>query len=73
MTVKETAAGTPVVNLTAEEYSAYLESEVQRAIGMTVSEFLRSYRAGKLNEADPAVSELVGLLRVGQNGHPDAA
>jgi hypothetical protein len=70
MTVDETPDGTPVVNLTAEEYDAYLENEVKRAIGMTVTEFVEAYKRGELDDADPAVSELVGLLRIGQHGHP---
>jgi hypothetical protein len=70
MVVQETAAGTPVVDLSPEEYDAYLENEVKRSLGMTVAEFRSAYQAGQLEESDPAVSELVMLLRVGQNGRP---
>jgi hypothetical protein len=35
---------------------------------LTVAEFVRAYEAGELDDADPAVSDLVGLLRIGQNG-----
>ncbi len=73
MTVGETAAGTPIVDLTSEEYDAYLQREVGRAVGMTVADFVRAYTAGELDDTDPAVSDLVGLLRVGQNGHRAAA
>lgn len=73
MTVEETPSGTPTVTFTPEEYDAYLEAEVQRAIGMSVAEFTRAYEAGKLDDGNPAVDELVGLLRIGQNGHRDAA
>lgn len=73
MTVGETAAGTPVIDLTSEEYDAYLESEVRRLKGMTVADFVRAYEAGELDDSDPVVSELVGLLRIGQDGHPVAA
>ena len=73
MTIKETPAGTPVVELSRDEYDAYLEAEVGRAAGMTVDEFVRSYKAGELDDADPAVAELIGLLRIGQNGHHRAA
>lgn len=69
MTVDETSAGTPVVEMTQAEYDAYLEAEVRRATGFTVEEFVRAYKAGELDDAEPAVSELVGLLRIGQNGH----
>jgi hypothetical protein len=69
MTVGETPAGTPVVDLNAEEYDAYLDNEVGRLTGMTVADFMRAYEGGELDESDPAVSELIGLLRIGQNGH----
>jgi hypothetical protein len=69
MTVGETAAGTPVVDLTSEEYDAYLDTEARRRIGMDAADFLRAYEAGELDDSDPAVSELVALLRIGQNGH----
>ncbi len=68
MTVDETAAGTPVVTFTEEEYDAYLQGEVQSGTGLTVAEFVRAYEAGELDDADPAVGDLVGLLRIGQNG-----
>ena len=73
MTVDETPAGTPVVEFTKDEYDAYLEAEVQRGAGMTVEEFVRAYEAGELDDADPAVSDLVGMLRLGQNGNRAAA
>jgi len=68
MTVEETAAGTPVVTFTEEEYDNYLQSEVRSGTGLTIAEFVRAYEARELDEADPAVTELVGLLRIGQNG-----
>ena len=73
MTVHETAAGTPVLSFTAEEYDGYLEGEVRRLIGMARAEFVQAYGCGELDDGDPAVDELVGLLRVGQNGHRLAA
>jgi hypothetical protein len=73
MTATETAAGTPVVDLTEEEYGAYLERQVQREIGMTVEEFTDAYTTGKLDDGHPAVGYLVGKLRIGQNGHSAAA
>lgn len=68
MVVSETPSGTPVVEMTSEEYAAYVEREVERAVGLSVEEFRRAYAAGELDDADPEVSELVGLLRIGQNG-----
>lgn len=71
MTIDETPAGAPVLDFTPEEYDAYLEDEVRRLSGMaSVDEFVHAYESGELDEADPAVSELAGLLRIGQNGHP---
>jgi hypothetical protein len=68
VTVEETPAGTPVVTFTQEEYDAYLESEVRHGVGMTIADFLRAYEAGELDDADPAVSDLIRLLRFSQNG-----
>ncbi len=73
MVVSETSSGTPVVEMTAEEYAAYLEREVRRATGLSAQDFRRAYLAGELDEADPSVSDLVGLLRIGQNGHTSGA
>jgi hypothetical protein len=73
MNVTHTAAGTPVIDLTEEEEAAFLEREVHREIGMSVAEFTRAYTAGELEDGDVAVDELVGLLRIGQNGHSPAA
>jgi len=58
-----------VIDLTPEEQAAYLEREVQSAVGMSVEEFIRAYTAGELEEGDVAVDEMVSLLRIGQNGH----
>jgi hypothetical protein len=40
---------------------------------MSVAEFRRAYAAGELEDGDVAVDQLVGLLRIGQNGHKAAA
>lgn len=69
MVVSETPSGTPVVEMTREEYATYLDREARHATGLSAAEFRRAYLAGKLNESDPTVSDLVGLLRIGQNGH----
>ncbi len=73
MIVTHTAAGTPVIELTPAEHAAYLEREVQSAMGMSVAEFVRAYTAGELEDGDVAVDEMVGLLRIGQNGNKAAA
>jgi len=69
MQVTYTAAGTPVIEQTREEYAAHLEREVHKRTGMSVAAFTAAYLAGKLDDADPAVGQLVSLLRIGQNGH----
>lgn len=68
MTVDETTAGTPVITFSQAEYDAYLESEVRSGTGLSVAEFVGAYEAGNLDDADPAVGDLVGLLRIGQSG-----
>jgi hypothetical protein len=50
----ETYAGTPILDLSAEE-------------------FAQRYLAGELDDVDPDVPLLVGLLGIGQNGHNVAA
>jgi hypothetical protein len=73
MIVTETAAGTPVIDLTPEEYAAHLERETQAEIGMSVAEFRRAFAAGELDLGDMDVFYVAGLLRIGQNGHSAAA
>jgi hypothetical protein len=43
-----------------------------RGLGMSVAEFRRVYAAGELEDGDVAVDQLVGLLRIGENGHKAA-
>lgn len=50
-----------------QEYANYLEARAQVLSGMSVAEFECAYEASEVDEADPAVSELVALLRIGQN------
>lgn len=73
MQITYTVAGTPVIDRTPEEYAAHLERQAHKVIGMTVAGFTNAYLAGKLDDANPAVGQLVGLLRIGQNGHKAAA
>jgi hypothetical protein len=63
----------PVIEFDEREYRAFLEHEVQRGSGLSVEEFVRRYEAGELDEGDPDVSDLAGLLWLGQNGHRAAA
>lgn len=73
MRITETAAGTPIVERTPEEYAAYLERQVQREVGMSVAEFKRALAAGELDLGDMDVFYVAGLLRIGQNGQSPAA
>ena len=68
MTEDRTDAGTPVIEFDEREYEAFLEGEVRRGSGLSVEEFVRRYEAGELDESDPHVSDLAGLLWLGQNG-----
>jgi hypothetical protein len=73
MTHSETDAGTPIIELNAEEYEAFLNQETSARMGMSTAEFTQRYLAGTLDNADPDVPLLVGLLGIGQNGHHAAA
>jgi hypothetical protein len=73
MTEDRTEAGTPIVELDEDEYRAFLAREVERGTGLSVEEFVRRYEAGDLDEGEPDVSDLAGLLWLGQNGHRGAA
>jgi hypothetical protein len=68
MTTTHTKAGTPIVEMSPDEYAAYLDREARKSVGMSVAEFRAAYSAGTVDDADPAVGDLVGLLRIGQNG-----
>jgi hypothetical protein len=69
MTRSETAAGTPVIEMTAAEYEDFLESEVRSRLGISLSEFADRYVSGALDDADPNVSLLAMWTGMGQNGH----
>lgn len=63
-----TDAGTAVYEPSAKEYAEHLEARAKALSGMSVAEFQGAYEAGDLDDADPGVSELVALLRIGQSG-----
>jgi len=73
MTRSETDAGTPIIEFDAKEYTAFLDQEARKRMGMSAAEFTRRYLAGDLDDVDPDVPLLVGLLGIGQNGHHAAA
>jgi hypothetical protein len=61
-------AATEIIDFSPEEYEAFLAREVERGTGLDLAAFVREYREGELDEADPEVARLVGLLALGQNG-----
>jgi hypothetical protein len=63
---------TPILELSAEEYQQFLDGEVMSRMGMNAEEFTARYLAGDLDESDPDVPLLVGMLWIGQNGHHGA-
>jgi hypothetical protein len=69
MTRSQTDAGTPILKLDAGEYQAFLDQEARARMGMSAAEFRQQYLAGDLDDVDPDVPLLVGLLGIGQNGH----
>jgi hypothetical protein len=73
MTQTETPAGTPVLELDGEEYARFLDEEARARVGLSAREFTEQYLAGALDDSDPDVPFLAGLLWIGQNGHRSAA
>jgi hypothetical protein len=73
MTRTETPGGTPVLELDGDEYQQFLEGETQARMGMSVAEFTERYLGGELDDADPDVPLLAGLLWIGQDGRAVAA
>ncbi len=73
MTRSEADAGTPIIDFDAEEYATFLDREARERMGMSAEEFTQRWLAGDLDDVDPDVPLLVGLLGIGQNGHHAAA
>ena len=63
----------PIVRFTPEQWAAYLEHEVQSAVGMSVAEFKRAFAAGELDAGDMDVFYVTGLLDISRNGHSTVA
>jgi len=63
----------PIVRFTPEQWAAYLEHEVQSAVGMSVAEFRRAFAAGELDAGDMDVFSVTALLRIGRNGNKAVA
>lgn len=70
MTTETTSAGGDVLIMDDGEFSAFLDAEIQDATAFaTVGEFVSALNAGEIDDADPAVSEMLVLIGLGRNGH----
>lgn len=65
MICDQTDAGTPVLSLDAREYEDFLDEAVRSRVGMSAAEFRTRYAAGDLDDTDPDVEMLAGLLWLG--------
>jgi hypothetical protein len=59
---------TELVELTQDDYNAFLGRELEAGVGLDLATFLERYAAGDLDDADPEVARLAALLGIGQNG-----
>ena len=62
MTHDETQAGTPVLEMSADEYRDFLDKETNERLGMSAEAFRRRYVAGELDDSDPDVGMLAVLI-----------
>jgi hypothetical protein len=69
MTHDETQAGTPVLEMSTEEYRQFLDEAARERLGISAAEFRRRWIAGELDDSDPDVGLLAVLIGTGQNGH----
>ena len=76
-----TDAGTPVIDMSNDEYRAFLDREVRARIGLSLDEFVRRVNAGEIDWDHPEAFSLAGLVGVGdgsliaggRNGHRQSA
>jgi hypothetical protein len=58
-----------VLELTREQYEAFLAGEVDRwKHDLTLADFISAFRSGELDDRDPEVARLAALVGLGQNG-----
>ena len=69
MVTHTTEAGTAVIEMTPDEYSDFLEQEVQLSLGMSVDAFRDRAARGEVDWSDPDNFYVAGVLGMGQNGH----
>jgi hypothetical protein len=59
-----TSGGTLVIDLDAEGYRSYLDSEVRASLGISADDFRAQVSAGTVNWDDPDATYVAGLLGV---------
>lgn len=64
-----TKGGAAVYKPSAEEFAAFVESQIRDLLDLDTAAFVEKYRAGALDHSDPAVSEMATLVEVGLPGH----
>ncbi len=68
MNVTYTEAGTEVIDMTDDEYRAFLDQEVQKRIDLSLDEFLKRVSAGEIDWDHPEAFSLAALVGVGDGG-----
>jgi hypothetical protein len=68
MVTTYTDAGTPIVEMSDEEYRAFLDREVHARIGLSLEEFVAKGNAGEIDWDHPEAFALAGLVGVGDGG-----
>jgi hypothetical protein len=61
-------AGTPIIDMSDDDYREFLEHEVRRRIGVSLDEFVRRVNSGEIDWDDPEAFSLAGLVGVGGHG-----
>lgn len=68
MVTSFTDAGTPVLDMSDDEYRAFLDAEVQARIGLSLEEFVARVNTGEIDWDHPEAFALAGLVGVGDGG-----
>ncbi len=68
MVTTYTDSGTPVIEMSDDEYRAFLDREVRARIGLSLDEFVRRVNAGEIDWDHPEAFALAGLVGVGDGG-----
>jgi len=68
MVTTYTDGGTPVIDMSDDEYRAFLDSEVRARIGLSLEAFVTKVNAGEMEWDHPEAFALAGLVGVGDGG-----